>query len=122
MRKGRWLCLIITVLAGFGMSSSLGAEEGLPKSYIEGSSRKLGRGLANVVTAPLELVRTPTLVAQSEGGLVAGTVGLVQGFWAALVRELAGIVEVATFFVPVPKDFQPLVRPEFIYAHGDWVP
>lgn len=97
------------------------AGEGV-SGYADGSTRKLGRGVCNVVTAPLELIRTPYLVTQQDGSMAGATIGLIQGFGAVVSRELAGVVEMVTFFLPFPNGFNPLVKPEFIYAHGDWVP
>jgi putative exosortase-associated protein (TIGR04073 family) len=91
-------------------------------SYLEGSTRKLGRGFCNLVTAPLELIRTPHLITQQEGGFAGATVGVVQGVGAVVIRELAGALELVTFFVPFPNSFNPILKPEFLYANGDWVP
>lgn len=113
--------VMLMVMLGFGTTGPLAAEE--PSlSYPEGATKKLGRGLANVITAPLELLREPYLLSQLEGGVAAVTVGLMRGIASAIIREAAGVFEVATFFLPIPKNFQPLVKPEYIYAHGDWVP
>lgn len=119
--RGRLSTVVIT-LGVYGLAGSLAAAEVAPTSYSDGVSRKLGRGLANVVTAPLELIRTPYLVSQRDGAVAGGSVGTVKGLWAAVVRELAGVVETVTCLFPIPKDFQPLIQPEFVYAHGDWVP
>ena len=97
-------------------------EESLPRSYLDGSARKLGRGLANMLTAPLELVRVPTLLGEDEGGIAAVTVGIVQGLKASAIRGAVGAFEVATFFTPFPHGFLPILKPEFVYAHGDWTP
>jgi len=114
---------MIVMMMGSGVPDSLAAGGAPPQmSYARGATRKLGRGIANAATAPLEMIRTPYLVSQRDGGLAGITVGLVQGLWAVAVRELAGVVEVATFLVPLPKGFQPLLQPEFVYAHGDWSP
>ena len=91
-------------------------------SYVEGSLLKLGRGAANMVTAPAELLRTIDRVSRRDGNLAAFTVGVTQGVGRSLLRELAGIVEVGTFCVEVPKGFAPIIRPEFVWAHGDWAP
>ena len=99
-----------------------GAAEERPLGYLEGSTRKLGRGACNIMTGPLEMIRTPSLVTQQEGGLAGATVGVIQGVGAAITRELAGVLEVATFFLPFPNRFNPIMKPEFVYAHGDWVP
>ena len=92
-----------------------------PKNYWHGVTRKLGRGAANVLSAPLEVIRKPFLVGQADGGVAGATVGVVQGVGAAIIREGAGLMEVVTFWTPFPNDFRPLVTPEFIYANGDWV-
>jgi len=97
-------------------------EEVWPRSYFDGMTRKLGRGLANVLTAPLELIRVPSLTSQRESGFSALTVGILQGIRAAGIREAAGVIEVVTFFTPRPNGFLPLVKPEFVYASGTWAP
>jgi putative exosortase-associated protein (TIGR04073 family) len=120
MKRGRESGVAVTV-AVLLLVMNAEAGEGV-NGYLGGSTRKLGRGVSNIATAPLELIRTPYLVTQQEGSMAGATVGLIQGVGAVIVRELAGVVEVATFFLPFPHGFQPLVKPEFIYAHGDWVP
>ena len=87
----------------------------------QGRMRKLGRGISNMVTAPGELMRTPELVGRREGYLAAMSVGVVEGVWRTLVREVTGIFEVVTFYAEVPKNYEPLMRPEFIWEHGQWV-
>jgi len=121
MGKGRRLGIVVVALIGFGSNGGVAAEDSSPP-YLQGASRKLGRGLLNVATAPLEFIREPYLISQRDGGPAGVTIGVVQGLVSAVIRELAGLVEVATFFLPVPKDFRPLVQPEFVYAHGDWTP
>jgi len=96
------------------------AEEASP-SYPEGVLRKLGRGVANIITCPFELIRTPELVGRTEGNIAALTKGIAVGAWRTVVRGVVGVVETVTFFVEIPKDFQPILQPEFVYSHGDWV-
>jgi putative exosortase-associated protein (TIGR04073 family) len=83
--------------------------------------RKLGRGIANVGTCPLELLRIPEQVGRRDGYLSGMTVGLLQGLWGGVLRGVAGVFEIATFYAELPKDYGPLVHPEFIFAHGSWV-
>ncbi len=102
---------------GLGLPSSAHADE----AYRNGSARKLGRGLANVVSAPLELLRETSLVSQKDGGLAGMTIGVVRGVMSTVIREGAGIAEVLTFYMPAPvADFQPLVKPEFVFVNGNW--
>ena len=82
--------------------------------------RKLGRGVANMLTAPLEIIRTHALVSDREGGLAGTTVGLAQGLSRAVFREAAGVIDVLTFYMGAPNHYAPLITPEFVFAHGDW--
>ena len=120
MMRLLWCAGFLTVVAVHAAAASDGAATPTTRSQL--ITRKLGRGLANVVTAPLELIRKPFLVGQDDGGLAGMTVGVVQGIGAAVIREGAGLIEVVTFPLPFPNYFQPLVMPEFVYANGDWVP
>lgn len=125
MSTHRWALVLFGFVMAWGLAMPLGwaaGDEYHPKGYLDGAARKLGRGAANVLTAPLELIRTPYFIGAQDGGFAAITAGMAQGLVAGVVRELAGIVEVVTFPIPIPKDFRPLVRPEFVYAHGDWAP
>lgn len=88
----------------------------------QGPLRKLGRGIANVVTAPAELIRVPELVNRKEGYVAAISVGLIQGISHMILRGLSGGIEILTFYLPIPKGYMPLIRPEFVWAQGDWTP
>ena len=83
--------------------------------------RKLGRGVSNIVTAPGELIRMPTLVGREEGGLAAMSVGLSKGLWRGIQREAVGLFEVVTFYSEIPGGFKTIMEPEFIWKDGDWV-
>jgi putative exosortase-associated protein (TIGR04073 family) len=102
------------------MAAPVAADEGSP-SYMHGALRKLGRGVANAVSCPAELIRTPELTGRKEGYPAALSIGILHGAWNGIVRGVVGLTEVATFFVKFPKgDFDPILQPEFVYAHGDW--
>lgn len=121
MRNGGLWRVMLIALAAVSVPPSLqAADEVRPKSYLDGMAIKLGRGAANLLTGPAEFIRVPSLTASRDGGVAGLTVGLVQGAKAFVVRELAGAFEVVTFFIEIPDGFQPLVTPEFVYAHGDW--
>lgn len=89
-------------------------------SYVDGALRKLGRGIANVATCPAELIRTPELTGRKDGYLAGLTVGIVEGAWRTVVRGVTGVFEVVTFFAEVPKNFAPLMKPEFVWTEGNW--
>lgn len=112
--------LCVAVAAALVIMEPAAALEERSTSSLDGSLRKLGRGLANIATGPAELLRTPELVGRREGYVAAVTVGVVQGVWRAILREVVGVFEVATFYAEVPDNFEPLIAPEFVWEHGGW--
>ena len=118
-RAGQWVLAAAIALAGASVAA---AEEGAAPqaTATDKSLRKLGRGVTNVLTFPLELIRTPEKVGRADGALAGASVGLAQGLFRAVQRAGVGIFEVVTFYAEVPKDYAPLMQPEFVYAHGNW--
>ena len=114
-----WTALTAAMLLTIGLACPAWADE-TSGSTANARLRKLGRGIANVVTCPLELIRTPTLVGRKDGVFAELTVGVVEGAWQAIVRGVTGIYEIATFYAPVPAGFTPIVKPEFIWKNGNW--
>ena len=117
------LLLVLVSFAGTGPACAVQAhdsEEATP-SRVDGSLRKLGRGIANVATAPAELIRTPQLTTRREGYIAGLSIGIVEGAWRTVERALTGIFEIGTFYAEIPKDYGPLMKPEFVWAHGDWL-
>ena len=89
--------------------------------YCQDYTKKLGRGLANVITFPLEVPEQITRVNESDGPTAAITYGLLKGLGMMLVRAAAGVYEIATFPFPVPKDYKPLLTdPEFLLSDKNW--
>src|SRR3989338_3793198 len=120
-RSVRW-CHVLGVTVLLGVMAAPAFADETPTPYMTGALRKLGRGIVNVASCPAELILTPELVGRKDGYLAALTVGILQGAWNGIVRGVVGATEVVTFFVEFPKqDFAPIVKPEFLYAHGDWV-
>ena len=119
MRNG-WVRMgVVAALALAGFATPVCAEEG-QASYVDGSLRKLGRGITNIVTCPLELIRTPQAESYRYGYMEAVSVGLLRGAWRTIQRGVVGAFEVLTFCVEIPKDFEPLMTPEFVFVDGDW--
>lgn len=75
---------------------------------------KLGRGLANMLTFPLEVPEQISRVNNSDGPFAAGTVGLLKGLGWAVGRACVGVFEAVTFMMPCPKDYKAILRdPEY---------
>ncbi|MFH1552405.1 MAG: exosortase system-associated protein, TIGR04073 family [Candidatus Omnitrophota bacterium] len=84
-------------------------------AYAGDAVKKLGRGLANVATSPLELFQGMG-DAKTENGIFAGlTWGILKGTVDVVTRAAVGVYEIATFPIPMPKGYDPILKdPEFI--------
>lgn len=81
--------------------------------------RKLGRGLANCITFPIEIPNRISDVNNSDGPIAGITYGLVKGIVMSAFRVLIGAYEIATFPIPIPSGYRPIIKdPEFILE--DW--
>ncbi len=82
--------------------------------YGTGVGQKLGRGLGNVAFGWLEIPKGIQDVGDQRNFIAGLTWGPLQGIGKALVRTVAGAYEVATFPVPLPPNFEPLLKPDFV--------
>jgi len=73
---------------------------------------KLGRGFSNVITSPVEFAVAYTIVGQDANVFTALIGGTVYGAIKMVTRVLAGVYEIATFPLPIPADYRPVLEPE----------
>ena len=119
--RSRWVALLSAAVIMAGAAATACADEASPSSSrVDGMLRKLGRGLANIVTCPAELIRTPDRVGRKDGYVAALSVGVIEAAWRTVQRAVVGLFEVATFYAEIPPGYGPLMKPEFVWAHGDW--
>ena len=83
-------------------------------AFCNGPVTKLGRGLCNMVTFPLEVPEQISRMNNSDGPFAACTVGVLKGLGWAVGRACVGVFEAATFMLPGSKDFAPILNdPEY---------
>ena len=85
-------------------------------SYAQDPAKKLGRGLANILTGWIELPKNIYDTSVEDNPLAGLTIGLAKGVGMTIVRTGAGIYEVVTFPFPIPEDYAPVLEPEFIFS------
>ncbi|MBL7071783.1 MAG: exosortase system-associated protein, TIGR04073 family [Candidatus Omnitrophica bacterium] len=85
-------------------------------SYAQDPAKKLGRGLANILTGWVELPKNIYDVSVEDNPLAGLTIGLAKGVGMTIVRTGAGIYEVVTFPFPIPEDYGPVLEPEFVFS------
>jgi len=77
--------------------------------------KKLGRGIANLLGGFLDEIPRQIARATDEGSVLTGSaigfpVGIAKGLW----RTAIGAYEVATFFLPIPERYEPIITdPEY---------
>lgn len=107
MKKG----LVKVVVVGLVILTMLSVSS---MCYAQNALRKLGRGLANVLTGWIEIPKNIYDTSVEENIGMGLTVGLAKGIGMTVVRTGAGIYETITFPFPLPEDYEPLLEPEFV--------
>lgn len=63
---------------------------------------KLGRGVANIVFGPCELLIKPVDTAKEQGNVAGITAGVFYGIFYGVARVVVGVADVVTFLIPLP--------------------
>ncbi|OQA84297.1 MAG: hypothetical protein BWY31_02452 [Lentisphaerae bacterium ADurb.Bin242] len=124
MRTWKKLILAAFLFATIGISIQAYAQEDATPMLADNIIRKLGRGISNVAFGAIEFPVKWYQVNFEEGGLAACTYGILSGVVVVIRRELVGVVEIATFLVPLPGctdipnspawGYGPILEPEWI--------
>jgi len=82
--------------------------------YAQDMTRKLGRGVGNILTGWIELPKN-IYDTSVESNVFAGlTLGTAKGIGMTVMRAVVGAYETVTFPIPLPEDYKPIVEPEFV--------
>ena len=85
------------------------------QEVVGGMAGKAGRGVANLATGWLELPKQIYVTAAQDGAAKGILLGPLKGIGMTLVRTLAGVGELATFFVPFPGFYDPYLDPPYVW-------
>ncbi|MBF0493547.1 MAG: exosortase system-associated protein, TIGR04073 family [Candidatus Omnitrophica bacterium] len=99
------ICLVVIGLLGMAT-----------QSFAQDPAKKLGRGLANVLTGWVELPKNIYDTSVEQNFLAGITMGLAKGVGMTIVRTGAGVYETVTFPFPIPEDYKPVLEPEFVFS------
>jgi len=78
---------------------------------------KAGRGFAAITTPFLEIPGNIMETSEREGPLAGWTAGLAKGIGMSIVRPPIGVYEVVTAPMAVPKNFEPILQPEYPWSY-----
>jgi putative exosortase-associated protein (TIGR04073 family) len=92
-----------------------------PPSNDQGPTRKLGRGLSNLVFGIAELPVQITTVNTMEGNSAAAGYGVVRGVGRSVMRIGAGLFEILTFPAPVVRgSYYPVLPDATHWIHAGY--
>lgn len=101
------LAAILMMMVGFELSAieNMNTRPDEPmgyENYWSCISRKLGRGICNAAFGAIEIPLQMAKTSAEEGGFAGLTAGTLKGVGYCIGREIAGIVDILTFFMPLP--------------------
>jgi len=90
------------------------SNEQQPENIASKMAVKFGRGITNIVTAPIEIPKQTVLMTRDLGfpGVLVGPFGgiLMTGY-----RVVIGVAETVFFMVPAPGYYDKMIEPEFVW-------
>jgi putative exosortase-associated protein (TIGR04073 family) len=111
--------LASALVFGFAISSFADIQD--PPSNDYGPTRKLGRGLSNLVFGIAELPVTIAKINEREGNSAAAGYGVVRGLGRSGMRMGSGLFEFLTFPFPTKHHtYYPLLRSDIPYIHAGY--
>ena len=92
-----------------------------PPSNRQGPTRKLGRGISNLLFGFAELPTQIGEVNSKEGNSASASYGIVRGVGRSLMRTGAGIFEIATFPFPIVRGtYFPVLESDTHWIHSGY--
>ncbi len=114
----RMLLTTVLLLAVAGLAR---ADIHDPPSNAYGPTRKLGRGISNLLYGWSELPNEIGKVNTVEGNSAAAGFGVVRGVSRSLLRIASGAVEILTFPVPIVRgSYYPILESDTHWIHAGY--
>ncbi len=113
--------ILLALTLAFGLSSFSRADIHDPPSNDYGPTRKLGRGVSNLLFGVAELPTTVAKINQDEGNSAAAGYGVVRGVGRSVLRIQAGVFEILTFPFPVVRGtYYPVLESDTHWIHSGY--
>jgi putative exosortase-associated protein (TIGR04073 family) len=112
---------VVSLLAAAAVTVTGLADIQQPPASDYGPTRKLGRGLGNVLWGPTELFDSMAAVNYAEGNSAAWSYGIVRGVGRSFARLGYGIYEMVTFPFPTVKgSYRPPYRSDIPWINSGY--
>lgn len=76
---------------------------------------KLGRGITNTATGWVEIPKEIGRSIGKSGDMSGLVVGPLKGLVKAIGRTVVGIYDAVTFLIPLPRRYEPIIEPEYVF-------
>ncbi len=83
--------------------------------YGTDARNKLARGVVNGLSGWLEFPKQIYVVSRDNDAFTGFIFGAAKGVTDSVLRTAAGVYETATFFAPVPSDYELVIGPEYVW-------
>ncbi|MFH1655834.1 MAG: exosortase system-associated protein, TIGR04073 family [Candidatus Omnitrophota bacterium] len=88
-----------------------------PYSFAQDPVKKLCRGALNTATSLIEFPKNIFDTGREDGVGMGVTYGVIKGAFHFARRTIVGLYEIATFPIPMPKDYEPILTdPEYFFG------
>jgi|ERR1700730_6094681 len=112
---------LLVGLASLALAASALADIQDPPSNDYGPTRKLGRGIANLLFATAEVPVTVGRINKEEGNSAASSYGIVRGMGRSTERHFTGLFEILLFPFPMWHDsYRPVLVSDIPYIHAGY--
>jgi putative exosortase-associated protein (TIGR04073 family) len=114
------VAMVMVVLAFTLMAGTTHAESAneiyRQQSDTQKMLHKLGRGFTNVLTSWVEVPRNVAIEWEKTDPASGFILGMIKGFGWGFSRLVTGVYDVFTFPFPVPRNYEPMMEPEFVVS------
>jgi len=90
-----------------------------PMASADHMGTKLGRGILNVATCWMEVPNQIENRIAEDGPGAGGTVGVFEGIGMTVARAVVGVYEIATFPIPLPDDYEPILKDPAYFLNSE---
>lgn len=84
-------------------------------AYAGDPIQKLARGITNVATGWVEIPKEIGRSVEKSGDFAGLVVGPFKGIAKAIGRTIAGVYDVVTFPIPLPRRYEPVIEPAYVF-------
>lgn len=110
---------LLSALTVLSLSAIALADIHDPPMNDQGPTRKLGRGLGNILFGVTEIIQTPAEINEREGNSAAASYGVVKGIGRFFFRFGMGVYDVVTHPFPTYKEsYRPPYKLDPPWIHG----